>query len=439
VTDEPELARDVLIDVLRSAWVVEHGRARVYRTWEDSRRAAIAEERADLVERPLSELDSGTDLGLIDSHTEWIHSLVGRHPDEVPLGSLLLARLGDWVTAHTVRFLGDNGKRMEELGEEERSTLEFPSSLPAAPDFERLRAPDAEPPGPTLFRVGILGDAHIGAPGSSERVRAAIADLNSSGAELVIQLGDITDMGEEQQFEEASEILSGLQMPFATMMGNHDVWSKSEERLSGRDYYETHFGREPEGVLLEHKGFRLAVLDSIEHGASPFGPFDLVTGSFTQGPRGAIVRGALTSRQHDLLADVAAPEGGPAFVFLHHPPQPFWAFPPIVFGLRDADTGRLHAVADSGNVWGVFAGHTHRCARTREFDGVPSIEVGSPRDFPFGYALLDVSEQGYAYRFHQLSDEETLRAGYKDAGTLMRRYGTGPPEARAFTWNRPPG
>jgi len=156
-----------------------------------------------------------------------------------------------------------------------------------------------------------------------------------------------------------------------------------------------------------------------------------------EGKGGAVVRGSLTTPQHDILADVAAPGSGPAFVFLHHPPQPFTGFPPVLFGLRDEDSGRLHAVADSGNVWGVFAGHTHRNARTRNYGTVPAHEVGIPRDYPFGYGLVDVSDEGYAYSFVQLSDERLLMEAYKGAGRIHRRYALGRDEDRSFVWRAP--
>ena len=191
--------------------------------------------------------------------------------------------------------------------------------------------------------------------------------------------------------------------------------------------------------MLEHKGIRFVALDSVEHAISPFPAFDLVSGSFLDGPGGAIVRGALSVPQHEILADVAAPGAAPAFVFLHHPPQPFTAFPPILFGLRDADSGRLNAVADSGNVWGVFAGHTHRNARTRTYGTVPVHEVGIPRDFPHGYALVDVTDEGYAYRFVQLSNDELVRAAAPKVSAIHHRYASGQPSERSFVWTPPSG
>jgi 3',5'-cyclic AMP phosphodiesterase CpdA len=267
-------------------------------------------------------------------------------------------------------------------------------------------------------------------------VRAAIEDLNASGAEIVIQLGDITDHGERSEFASAKEILEGLTIPYLTMMGNHDVFSLAEQRLSGREYYAEAFGREPDGLLVEHEGVHLAILDSVEHGASPFSPFDMVQGKFIDGQGGATVRGALSWPQHDILAEVAAPGAPPAFVFLHHPVQPFTGFPPILFGLREEDAGRLHATIDSGNVWGVFSGHTHRNSVTRRYGSVLALEVAIPRDFPFGYGLVDVGADGYSYRFRQLSNQTLLRDAYQTATGIHRRYGLGPPESRGFSWTK---
>jgi hypothetical protein len=436
-----DLAADLIRDLLRSSWVIERARAHVYERWSRteasySESSARAESRAGVVAGALEELGRQGDEQLVVPHADWIMSLIGERPKDVALGPLFLARMGDWVEAHTSPFLlATDAERLRSIGDAERSTLTFPDSLPPAPPFEPLEIPAVEAPGEVLFRFAILADMHIGSQAGEERALEAIKDINASGAELTIQLGDITDHGEKEEFELAGRVLSSLEMPVTTMMGNHDVYSINEQRLSGREYYGATFGREPDGVLLEHEGFRFAVLDSIEHGASPFGPFDLVTGTFLDKAGGAVVRGSLTPPHHDLLAEIAEPGSPPAFVFMHHPPQPFTSFPPILFGLRDEDSGRLHATIDSGNVWGVFAGHTHRNARTRTFGTVPAQEVGIARDFPFGYALVDVTASGYAYRFRQLSNEGLLREAYTGVGEIQRRYGAGGEDARAFTWH----
>ena len=432
-------SEEVVDDLLRSAWIVERARGRMYSEWNDQdERFAVASSRAhrraEIVAVALTNRDVQPDHALVEPHCDWMRSLLLGGPKDTEFSDLFLVRLGDWVKAHASSLLGDGASELQTLAEQERAEVTLPSSLPEPPPFEPVEAPTVEPPGETLFRFGILGDMHIGSERAEETARAAIADLNASGAELVVQMGDITDQGNRSAFELAAKLLEQLEMPYATMLGNHDVYSREENRLSGSEYYTPSFGREPEGLILEHKGFRFAVLDSAEYGASPFAPFNLITGSFEEGSGGAVVRGALSPAQHDVLSEVAAPGSQPAFVFLHHPPQPFTSFPPVLFGLRDSDSGRLHATCDSGNVWSVFAGHTHRNARPRTYGPVPVTEVATARDYPFGYGLVDVSSEGYAYTFKQLSDQDLLRAAYPSAGLIMRRYARGSGEALGFSW-----
>lgn len=434
-----QVAEEIVVDLLRSVWLVERTRAAIYRTWaETDQRWAASEERtlrrAGLVEDALGLASRRPDEKLLDAHTSWMRGLVGDTPEEVPLSSLFLGRLGDWIDGHAAGSLGGSAEQFRAINEEERGLLEFPSQLPPPPPFEPFEVPDVAAPGPVKARVVVLGDLHVGSKGGDALVGAAIADIQALGPDLVVQLGDITDHGEEDEFVTAERLLGKLDAPVLTVMGNHDVAALSEARLSGSEYYKRHFGRDPDGALVEVNGFRFAALDSVEHALSPYPAFDLVSGSFLDGPGGAIVRGALSVPQHEILADVAAPGTAPAFVFLHHPPQPFTAFPPILFGLRDADSGRLRATADSGNVWGVFAGHTHRNARTTTFGSVPVHEVGIPRDYPHGFGLLEIAEEGYAYRFVQVTDEDRVRRASAQTSTIHRRYAAGPPEARAFTW-----
>jgi hypothetical protein len=441
---EPSLAPDVVLDLMRSAWVVERARAVVYDAWEPAASRfrgsrERAEERAGIIDGWLSGHGVRPDAGLVDAHAEWMLGVVDRASGAVPFGDLLLVRLGDWVDAHAATFLERGAERLAELGSVERASVRWPEEAPPPLPFARIDSSSVEAPGGSGFRFAILSDIHIGSAEGEATARAAVADINRSGAELVIQLGDLTEHGNEAEFELAARVLAELEAPVSTMMGNHDVYSYEEEALSGPGHYRTHFGRAPDGALIEHKGLRFALLDSAEIGASPFAPFNLVTGGFMEGKGGAIVRGSISVAQHEILAEVAEPHSPPAFVFLHHPPQPFTSFPPIIFGLRELDSGRLHAACDSGNVWGVFAGHTHRNARGRSFGRVPVQEVGVPCNFPFGYALVDVTGAGYAYRFVQLSDEELLREGYRGASELHRRYALGPPEARSFVWRKNEG
>lgn len=436
-------AEEIIDDLLRSTWIVESARSKVYKGWSQEEpkfdaSATRAGRRAEILAQELGNRGRATDDDLVDAHADWMVNLIGAKPSDTVLSDMFLVRLGDWVEGHALGFVSESVDEFKKLGQEEQDAVKWPDELPSPPPFEPLVTPEVRAPGEVKFSYGILGDMHIGSERAEAAVKNAVADLNAAGVDLVIQLGDITDQGNKKEFEEASAILDALDMQLVTMLGNHDVFSRGEGRLSGNEYYTPEFGREPEGVLLDHKGFRFAVLDSAEFGASPFAPFNLVTGTFTEGAGGAVVRGSLTPPQHEILAEVAAPGGAPTFMFLHHPPQPFSSFPPILFGLRDEDSGRLHATVESGNVWGVFAGHTHRNARARSYGRIPVHEVAIPRDYPFGYAVVDVADEGYAYRFLQLSNKELVEQMDPSATVIHRRYARGRDDEIAFQWTRDP-
>ena len=431
------LSDDLIRDLLRAGWIIERSRTEVYRRWanQEPRFEAWAErtsERSDIIAAALEERGREPDHSFVAPHAQWMESVTGARPSEVPLAEMLLVRLGDWVVAHTEHFLVGSAERFAALAQMEHDSVEWPSRLDPPPPFEPLETEVVEPPGPPRCRIGLLGDLHIGSPGAEKLVAAAVEDLNASGAELVIQLGDIADNGERVEMETARDLLARLTMPWEVMIGNHDVYSVSEERLSGGRHFTDVFGRAPHGRMIEHAGWRMVLLDSAANVSSPFAPFNLLTGSFVEGRGGAVARGSISPEQHELLADVASPEAGPAFIFLHHPPQPFTAFPPLIFGLDERDSGRLHAVADSGNVWGVFAGHTHRNALLRSFGDVPVQEVSAPSDYPFGYALLDLCDEGFTFRFLQISDRTLLERASEETGVAQRRYSLGPRSARGW-------
>ena len=417
-------------DILRAGWLIERARADVYRIWQqrDPRFAASAQrttERAAVIAAGLDSSGGPPDEEFSAGHRDWMLGIVGAVPGAVALSELLLIRFGDWVENHAGAYLGSSLARLKEIGDQEKAAVAWPAELPPAPPFEPVGSPAPAPPGDVLFRFAVLGDLHVGSPRGEIHSRAAVRDINSSGAELVVQMGDLADNGERTELERAKNVLDGLDVPYHVTIGNHDLFSASRRDLSGAASFADIFGRSLDGELFEHRGFKFAILDSAEHAVSPFPPFNLITGEFTDGGGGAVPRGALSPAQHDILAEVAGPSGGPAFLFLHHPPQPFTGFPPLVFGLKEADSGRLHAACDSGNVWGIFAGHTHRNKLSRPFGPTPVQEVAVPRDYPFGYALVDVTRHGYAFTFRQIGDQDLLHDAYAHTSSVHRRYSGG--------------
>ncbi|MGH2806689.1 MAG: hypothetical protein ACRDKT_05380, partial [Actinomycetota bacterium] len=151
------LAEEIILDLLRSAWVVEAGRTKLYEKWGalEDRYVAGAERttrRGEILAGALAAQGKAPDEGLVEDHHRWLESLVGGRPDEVPLGFLFAARIGDWIDTHVATFLPAGGDELKALGDEERSGLEFPNDLPPAPGYEPVVPTPVEPPGDVRFR-----------------------------------------------------------------------------------------------------------------------------------------------------------------------------------------------------------------------------------------------------------------------------------------------
>ncbi|MDQ3956588.1 MAG: hypothetical protein M3285_13680, partial [Actinomycetota bacterium] len=174
---------EIIDDLLRSCWIVENARRRVYEgwvnldvKWEDS--AQRAARRVALVEKTLSDRGIEPDHALVEPHAAWMNSLLGSGPGETGLEEIFIVRLGEWVEGHVSGFLVEGTDTYKELGDEDRASFNFPDDLPDPPPFEPVVAPELETPGDVLFRFAILGDMHIGSDKAAETVSTAIADIN---------------------------------------------------------------------------------------------------------------------------------------------------------------------------------------------------------------------------------------------------------------------
>jgi len=98
------------------------------------------------------------------------------------------------------------------------------------------------------FRFAWLSDTHIGSPNAAADFEAAVQDINGMpDIAFVILSGDITEMGSDEEFEQAKGILDRLEKPFYIIPGNHDTkWSESGctsfRRLFKNDRFEFEYG-----------------------------------------------------------------------------------------------------------------------------------------------------------------------------------------------------
>lgn len=154
--------------------------------------------------------------------------------------------------------------------------------------------------------------------------------------------------------------------------------------------------------------------------------------------------GGLRPAQLDALDDRLAGTAGPVMLMGHHQQ---WISSggdgrrsDDYFGLHpDASDALDEVCARHRHVVGYAAGHTHRHrVRRMARSGVPSIEVGTVKDFPGTWAEYRFYEGGVSQVVHRISSQGALswsnrcRALYSDFGIDYESYAMGTLEHRCF-------
>lgn len=235
--------------------------------------------------------------------------------------------------------------------------------------YDDLGATTLEPPpGRELARVGVLSDTHIGAwrfghlprrrstTAPTDCLRAALSEVVTWGASLVVVKGDVTDHGTEEHWAEADAVLAECPVPVLLTLGNHDVQRHALPRplapVQVRDV----------------PGLRVVLADStlpLKHGGSP--PLDALD---------------------------ALDGSGPALLCFHHQLQPHrlpTMWPPGIPG--DAGRRYLDEVAARNPATVVSTGHTHR-HRVRHHGPIVISETASTKDYPGTWTGFAVHEGG---------------------------------------------
>ena len=93
----------------------------------------------------------------------------------------------------------------------------------------RTAAAQTRPSPADTLHVVFFTDIHV-TPGNAQDslFRVAVAEANASDAELVIFGGDLTNTGSDEELEHVYGLMSQLEKPWFTVMGNHETtWSES--------------------------------------------------------------------------------------------------------------------------------------------------------------------------------------------------------------------
>jgi predicted phosphodiesterase len=262
----------------------------------------------------------------------------------------------------------------------------------------------APPPGRLLARFATISDCHIGQrsvgplrrfhdprprpPGLAAYPvrcgRAAIAEAEAWGAELLVAKGDLTESGEATEIYQAVDVLREASVPVEVVLGNHDVRS-SVDAIAAIAGCGLPVARQPRARDLP--GVRLM---------------------FGHSPLPDRHSGAVTASDAAGLARLAGEATTPAVAILHHPPLrlPIQThYPPSI---RWPDSSRLVAALAAANPSTLLlAGHTHRNRRYR-VGGLTVAEVGSTKDYPGQWAGYAVHEGGIRQVVFRVADEAAI-------------------------------
>ena len=427
-------------DIALSCWVIEAARSKALELRGHRDKATTAAERARILARACAARNVGLKPAWVAPHAEWMSNLAGTREETGAFGWFVLQRIGAYVEAHVPDLLPDaDRERLLELGasdQEEVAAAITADGLPEVPPPEWPSAPAAEAPGRRIARIGLIGDTHVGTARGDKLAPAVVRGINAAGVDMSVLVGDVTQNGSQEFYQRAATILGGLEQPWAATLGNHDLWDAmwtDGTGAGGAARFRGALGHEPSAVY-EAAGVRLIVISSADPTPSPFPPFDLVGGTFTNERSETLPGGRISEETAAWLASIG-PHDGPTFAFLHHPAHPYMGFPPLVFGLDDRSTGILADLVERAGAWGVICGHTHR-ARREEIAGVPLLEVPASKDWPYGFGLLDVTDEGWAVNLRRIDDDDLVAELSADAGLVFRRYARGEERDRAFSIRR---
>ncbi len=294
----------------------------------------------------------------------------------------------------------------------------------------RFRTP-APPPGRLLCRWATISDLHLGErsfgrlgtivdvdplpdgwePYPLRCARAAMAEAEAWGAELIVAKGDLTRDSEPAEFRQAGRLLASATVAVDAILGNHDV----RHRVDGAPLIAA------EGVPVHvAPGYRDVPGLRIVYGHTP---------------EAADKRGRLGPG--DLERIVALASGaGPAAIVVHHPPQRLplpTHYPP---GIRPGQSHQLLAMLARANPSTVvLAGHTHRSRRARHGE-ITVAEVGSTKDYPGVWAGYTVYEGGICQVVRRISEPSCLAWTESTAEALFgvwRRWSPGSLADRCWT------
>jgi len=295
----------------------------------------------------------------------------------------------------------------------------WPSRLLSAKRVRTL----TPPPGEHLFTFAVMNDIHVGEdvaglitlplPGTPTltpgfdwpdeddqywdfTLRATVEEINASEAELAVVNGDLTADFLPEQFQLAKEMLDRLEAPYYVVRGNHDRVEKFPE-----DYFEKTFGLDESWYSFDQGGVHFTVLDDSR----------LADGW----------HGFPKEEWEWLERELESHRDVPVIIFSHRPIGASWS------DVNKKIRKRMLALfSQHPQIIAVFNAHSHRAniVTVPDYTGdTPYFEVPSVKEYPTGYALIEVYEGGLMYNFHLTDCDKCLEWNNTTRGQY---FGTAP-------------
>jgi len=279
------------------------------------------------------------------------------------------------------------------------------------------------PSGKELFSFALITDLHIGetvaglimlpiswlpalSPGFTWKypvdnywaftARSAIEQVNQYPVDFTIVNGDLSAFYNRDEFEFAKELLDRLNKPYYVLRGNHDRKGEQPE-----DWFKKVFNLEESAYSFSHQGFLFICLDDtrLDNGL-----------------------GEIPEKEFAWLEKtLAANRQMPTFIFSHRPDE--LGAPDI----KPQTVARFRELlGQNPQIVACFHGHRHKAQISNwkaASEHLPVILVPSTKEYPSGFGIIRVFENGLVYNFHRTDCPDCLEWS---ATTRQEYFGRAP-------------
>lgn len=244
-----------------------------------------------------------------------------------------------------------------------------------------------DPGGDLEIEFAVVSDSHYDVDGTNSAngnmnedsirlLSSTVSELNDIDTlDFIITLGDLTN-GAESDYSGLVDTMEDLYVPWYPLLGN---WEKDD--ANWETYYSTYMKRTETYYSIDYGSFHIVILDSAVEGQ--------INGNLNEDQ--------LTWLESDLDNNL----GIPTLIFMHHMADRT----DDIFGIEStAQSSLVSILSTRPQVLSVYSGHIHQNIKSI-VGGVPNIAVASTVQYPIGYSIIRLYEEGYTQAFYKVQSE----------------------------------